>query len=164
MKVRQSLFGLLLLLTCFGSFNAYSQQVAIVSIDKVKQLINNQSDTIHVVNFWATWCAPCVKELPDFMRLSETYQHKNVRVWLISMDFPSSVETKLKPFLRNRNIQQPVWLLNNTDYDSWIPVVDGNWQGDIPFTLIFNNQRNKRVVISGETNYRQLEQYLEEMF
>lgn len=164
MKVCQSLFALLLLLTTLYSCNAYGQQVEIVSVNKVKQILESQSDTIYVVNFWATWCAPCVKELPDFTRISEAYRHKNVRVWLISMDFQSSIETKLKPFLRNKNIRQPVWLLNNTDYDSWITLIDGNWQGDIPFTLIFNNQRNKRATISGETNYQQLEQLLEEMF
>jgi thiol-disulfide isomerase/thioredoxin len=137
--------------------------VSIVDIEQVEQLLNNQSDTLHIINFGATWCAPCVKELPDLIRIGETYQVKNVRLWLISMDFQSTLDNKLKPFLRNKNIRHPVWLLNNTDYDSWIHRVDGNWQGDIPFTLIFNNQRNKRAVISGETNYEQLVQLLEKM-
>lgn len=164
MKVRQSLFRLVFLITALYSLHAHSQQVEVVDVAKVEQLLKNQSDTLHIVNFWATWCAPCVKELPDFIRIGETFGHKNVRLWLISMDFRSSLETKLKPFLRSKNIQQPVWLLNNTNYDKWIPLIDGNWQGDIPFTLIFNNQRNQRITISGETDYQRLEQLLKEMF
>ncbi|WP_448518115.1 TlpA family protein disulfide reductase [Rhodoflexus sp.] len=145
------------------SFRAHSQQVEVVGIDQVKQLLQNQSDTVHIVNFWATWCAPCVKELPDFLRISENYKNNNVRLWLVSMDFQSALNTKLKPLLQKRNITHPVWLLNNTDYDSWIGQVDEQWQGDIPMTLIFNNQRNMRIRINGEVDYERLLKVLEEM-
>ncbi|MCS6967434.1 MAG: TlpA disulfide reductase family protein [Cytophagales bacterium] len=149
---------------CVGlSFAAYSQQVRIVTVEQVEQLLNNNSDTVHIVNFWATWCAPCVKELPDFIRLSQDYRHQPVQLWLISMDFRSSLESKLKPFLERRKIQQPIWLLDNTDYDSWINRIDAHWQGDLPFTLIFNNYRKQRKAIYGETTYQHLEQLVRQM-
>lgn len=162
MKITHCLGGLLMLFALL-SFRAHSQQVEVVGIEKVEQLLQNQSDTIHVVNFWATWCAPCVKELPDFLQLSQNYKNNNVRLWLVSMDFQSAISTKLMPFLQARNITHPVWLLNNTDYDTWISRVDADWQGNIPFTLIFNNRRNKRVTINGATNYLELEKVIDEL-
>lgn len=163
MKKRLYLFFMLSAGACLLPNPNYSQHIEIVDAERVEQLIHNQSDTVHIVNFWATWCAPCVKELPDFVRLQENYRNERVSVRLISMDFRSALEPSLKPFLQRRNINLPVWLLDNTDYDSWINRIETSWQGDIPFTLIFNNYRGKKAIISGATNYQRLEQLVEEM-
>ncbi|MDW8203650.1 MAG: TlpA disulfide reductase family protein [Cytophagales bacterium] len=153
----------LLLVSYWLPLSCYSQQVTVVNIEQVTDLMQNQSDTVYVVNFWATWCAPCVKELPEFVQLHEAYQNRKVRVQLISIDFRSALESSLKPLLQRKNITCPVWLLNNTDYDSWINRIEESWQGEIPFTLIFNNQRRKRVVISGQTDFHHLEKLIGEM-
>lgn len=100
-----------------------------------KEVLSDQN-TIYVVNFWATWCAPCVKELPYFEQLNS--ENKNVKVVLISLDYKSQLESKLRPFLKKKNIQSEVVLLTDTNYNSWLSIVNKQWSGSIPATLIIN--------------------------
>jgi thiol-disulfide isomerase/thioredoxin len=100
----------------------------------------SDSNTIYVVNFWATWCAPCVKELPHFEKLNS--ENKNIKVVLVSLDFKDQYESKLLPFLKRKNIQSEVVLLTDKDYNAWLPTVDKDWSGSIPATLIIKNGKH----------------------
>jgi len=71
-------------------------------------VLNNEDDKTYVINFWATWCAPCVKELPYFEQLNAEYHDKNVEVVLVSLDFPKLFESKLKPFIVKNDLQSQV--------------------------------------------------------
>lgn len=104
----------------------------------LEPLLYTDSETVHIVNFWAMWCGPCVKEFPIF----KAYQEKNPssKIILISMDFPEDIETKLKPFLQKKGITSKVVMLDDPDANTWINKVDANWSGAIPFTIIFNNK------------------------
>ena len=115
-----------------------NQEIPIYSFEDLEPLLNTKSDKIHIINFWAMWCAPCVKELP----IIEAYEkeHPNVEVLLVSMDFPKDIETKLKPFLSKKGISSKVVLLDAPDANSWIDKIDPNWSGAIPFSIIFNNK------------------------
>lgn len=106
--------------------------------------INNCSeDTIYVINFWATWCVPCVKELPYFQKIDGTLIKKTpIKVTLVSLDFPSNIESKLVPFLKKKNIQNEVVVLADGDANSWISQIDMEWDGAIPATLII--YKNKK--------------------
>lgn len=101
-----------------------------------KEILSDKN-TIYVVNFWATWCAPCVKELPHFENLNS--QNRKVKVVLVSLDFKKQYESTLLPFLKRKNIQSEVVLLTDKDYNSWLPLVDKDWSGSIPATLIFKD-------------------------
>jgi len=101
-----------------------------------KEILSDKN-TIYVVNFWATWCAPCVKELPHFEKLNS--ENKSVKVVLISLDFKNQFETKLLPFLKRKNIQSEVVFLSDKDYNTWLPIVSKDWSGSIPATLIIKN-------------------------
>ncbi|WP_142783845.1 TlpA disulfide reductase family protein [Changchengzhania lutea] len=105
----------------------------------LEEFLNNHDDKIHVVNFWATWCAPCVKELPYFEKLNEHYASKNVEVLLVSLDFPHLYDSKLKPFIKRNGLKSKVIALDDVDMNSWIPKVDKGWSGSIPATLIYRN-------------------------
>ncbi len=102
-----------------------------------------ESDTTYVYNFWATWCAPCVKELPVFLQLQETYKDKPFKLVLVSLDFPKSVEKSLMPFLEKKKMDVEVILLNDPDANSWIEKIDKDWSGAIPATLIVKNEKRK---------------------
>jgi len=105
--------------------------------------LNRKDDKVYVINFWATWCAPCVKELPYFEKLNSTYINKNVEVILVSLDFPHLYDKKLKPFIKEKKLASKVIALDDVDMNSWIPKVDKSWSGSIPATIIFKNDNSK---------------------
>lgn len=113
----------------------------------------NDSKT-YVVNFWATWCAPCVKELPHFEMLQSKYKD-SVEVILVSLDFPHQYETKLIPFIQKHDLKSKIVVLDDPDMNSWIPKVDPQWDGAIPVTLIYN--ASKRLFYSRTFSYQELE-------
>lgn len=103
--------------------------------------LDQQDDHIHVVNFWATWCKPCVAELPYFEELGEVYPE--VDITLVSLDFRKNVETHLLPFLKENDLQSEVIMLHEPDANSWVPKVDPNWSGAIPATVIYRNDNQE---------------------
>lgn len=113
----------------------------IYDYDGLEPLINKKDDKIHVVNFWATWCAPCVKELPYFEAIKENYQDKNVEVLLVSLDFPKNYDSKLKPFITKHDLKSKVVAFDDTDQNRWIPAINKEWSGAIPATIIYNNKK-----------------------
>ncbi len=142
---------LILISFLFFGFNSDNKEIApikpldnttipVYNFDELEPLLYTDSDKIHIVNFWAMWCAPCVKELPIFEEYEKN--NENVEMTFVSLDFPEDIETKLKPFLEKKGITSKVVLLDDPDANSWIDKIDPNWSGAIPFTIIFN--KNKR--------------------
>jgi thiol-disulfide isomerase/thioredoxin len=116
--------------------------------EELKQLFEQSNDTTYVINFWATWCKPCVKEMPYFEQLHEEMKNEKVRVILVSLDFDTDLESKMKPFVEERQLQSDVIAFINADYNSWIGEIEDAWDGAIPATIIYN--ANDRKFISGE--------------
>lgn len=109
----------------------------------LEKFLNKKDNTVYVVNFWATWCAPCVKEMPYFEKLQSEYATKGVEVLFVSLDFPHLYESKLKPFVIDKKIKSKVIALDDADMNTWIPKVDENWSGSIPATVIYKNDNRK---------------------
>ena len=121
--------------------------------------LNKKDDKIHIVNFWATWCAPCVKELPYFEQINEEFKDDGVEVTLVSLDFEHQLDTKLVSFVKE-NLKSKVVVVLPESEQAMIEKVSKNWQtGAIPATLIYNN--DKRYFIEGQTNYEELKQQIE---
>jgi thiol-disulfide isomerase/thioredoxin len=137
-----------------GTLNA--QKVEYLKVPDLEKILNNPTNKLFVINLWATWCAPCVKELPDFEKVAKEYDASKVKFILISLDFPSEVDKQLLPFLKRNNISMDVALMTDTDYDSWVRKVDKDWQGNIPSTLLFNNSKKARYFHSGEISESEL--------
>ncbi|SDL88734.1 TlpA family protein disulfide reductase [Kriegella aquimaris] len=118
--------------------NLSTAEIPIYDFESLEPLLYTKTNKTHIINFWAMWCAPCVKELPVF----EQYQkdHPEVEMLLVSLDFPEDIEAKLKPFLKKKGITTNVVVLDDPDANSWIDKIDPNWSGAIPFTIIFNNK------------------------
>jgi thiol-disulfide isomerase/thioredoxin len=116
-----------------------THQVPEFDFEKLSSYLNRNNDTLYVYNFWATWCEPCVAELPCFESINEKYKNKPVKVILISLDFPKKVESNLLPFLSKNNIQAEVYFLNDPDANAWIEKVNQSWSGAIPATLFKKN-------------------------
>jgi len=122
--------------------------------------MNRKDDKIYVVNFWATWCAPCVKELPHFEELNKNYKNGNVEVILVSLDFPNQYDKKLKPFIKKYDLKSKILVLDDVDQNTWIPKINENWDGAIPVTIIYN--KDKREFYDKTFTYEELETELKQ--
>ncbi len=114
----------------------------ILTFEQLKPFLTTNSDTVFIINFWATWCAPCVAELPYFETLTTDLKGKKAKVILVSLDFKSQIQTKLLPFLKKNRLKSEVLVLVESNPNAWIPKVAEEWSGSIPATLIFD--KNKR--------------------
>lgn len=135
-----------------------AQKVAVFdNYPALEKEVLSDENAIYVVNFWATWCAPCVKELPHFEKLNS--ENKNVKVVLVSLDFKNQFETKLLPFLKNKKINSEVVFLTDKDYNTWLPIVSKDWSGSIPATLIIKNGK-KTFVEKIFSSYEELNEFV----
>jgi thiol-disulfide isomerase/thioredoxin len=104
------------------------------------------ADTIYIINFWATWCAPCVQELPEFGILNDRYKTQPVKIILVSLDFKTDYPMKLQGFIQRKRIDLEVAWLADTDPNVFIPKVDERWEGSIPATLILQPGKIRKFI------------------
>lgn len=148
----KSLLLAILLLSFYPDLR--SQDIRITDFKGLEPLLNKQNDTTYLINFWATWCNPCVKELPYFQQIHDEYINEKVKVVLVSLDFLKHLDTRLKPFLQKNILSPDVILLNDPDSNSWIDKVSPDWSGAIPATVIYN--RNFRQFFEKSFTYEEL--------
>lgn len=133
-------------------------KVPSLDFSELNNFLTRENDTIYVINFWATWCRPCIKELPAFEKLTADYSDKKVKVLLVSLDFPDKIDSQVVPFLEKNDIQSQVLLLDDSDANSWIPKVSEKWSGAIPATLIYN--KNTRLFYERSFTFEELQSEL----
>jgi thiol-disulfide isomerase/thioredoxin len=150
----KKILSLFLLLVFSESLSG--QKADVIKLDQLNQWLSCKNDTTYVFNFWATWCKPCVKELPAFDSLYESAHNEKIRIVLINLDYIKELDRKVIPFLKKNKVKPDVFLLDETDYNKWIDRVDPSWGGAIPATLIYNCKSKFRKLIEGETDFATL--------
>ncbi len=150
------LFGIFV----FGTAHA---QVEIVTLARLEKVMSSSKDTVYVINFWATWCKPCIEELPYFEEAHTFYATSNVRILLVSLDMPSELERTLVPFIQKKKLQSEIVLLNEPDPNIWIDKIEPTWTGSLPATLIFNGSSKKRMFFEKQISKEELFSTIQQM-
>ena len=94
--------------------------IEVYDFKNFEKFLKQKKGRVQVFNFWATWCRPCVEELPYFEFLASKYARNNIEVTLVSLDTPEEVITKLIPFIKKLKLNSKVILLDDPDADKWI--------------------------------------------
>jgi thiol-disulfide isomerase/thioredoxin len=140
------------------AFTSLSAQIPIMTFDEFEPHLHKNNDTTYVINFWATWCKPCIEEIPAFEELNRKFSDQPVNVLMVSLDFVRNLNSRLIPFIEKNNMKAEVILLNDPKSHIWIEKVSSNWTGSIPATIIYN--RNKRSFYERTFTYDELENEL----
>lgn len=134
-----------------------AQQAEVVTFEQLEnQYIKSEDDTLYVLNFWATWCAPCVKELPHFEKAGEEFKNRPVKIILVSLDFKNQLETRLNPFIKKRKLKNKVVFLDAPKENIWVPKVSEDWSGAIPATLMINPKTGCMAFYEKEFTFEEL--------
>jgi thiol-disulfide isomerase/thioredoxin len=148
----------LLVLTCIlFVLVAEAQTVILQKPEQLEVRLKQGKDTLFVLNFWATWCVPCIKELPVFEKFQSYYEARPVKVLLISIDKKSKLESAVKPFVRKNKLLNEVILIDEKVPNSYIASVSKDWKGSLPATLFVNYSKNLQRFYELPFNYDELD-------
>jgi len=109
----------------------------------LQSIIDSDKNKVWVINFWATSCPPCLKEMPHFKELEKEYQDKNLKILLISLDRVKDLESRVYPFVKKYKIVPEVALLKDQYYSAWTDKIDSTWYGALPATVIIKGEKRK---------------------
>ena len=140
MKKLIKLFFIVTLLLSAGAISA--QPIEKWKIAQLEAYIK-QSDKPLIVNFWATFCKPCVEEIPYFQSLAKKYEKEGIKLLLVSLDLKEAYPN-IKEFASKHQFRAPIVYLNETNADIFCPKVDEKWSGAIPASLFVNNKTGYR--------------------
>lgn len=132
-----------------------NKKIRVLNFDQLEPALHLTNDTVYLVNFWATWCAPCIAELPAIQKVEKKYSDKKFKVLLVSLDMPGQLNSRLLPFVRSNQITSEVILLNDPNQNRWIDRVDKQWSGEIPYTIIYG--KNFRDTYTQSFNFHTLD-------
>jgi len=158
----KNLLVLLTVFLCITAFNAQQTEVPSMKYEDLEKRIQKENDKLLVVNFWATTCAPCVKELPDFMEINNKFKdNPKFKMILVSLDRLVDKERVIK-FIKNKNLTAEVIILDDIKrMNTWIPRFEKDWDGNIPVTIFYKNGQ-KVHFNDGEMSKEDLEKTINE--
>lgn len=149
----------------FSVLNFFSEsnqaEIELWKYEDLNNYVGTKNGKVLIVNFWATWCGPCIKEMPYFEELAKNYSSE-VTVLFVSLDFGDQLEKKVIPFVEKKEIKSKVVILDDGNYNDWIDKVSKDWSGAIPATMFVNKERSSKQLYEQEFNYEGLEKKLNE--
>jgi thiol-disulfide isomerase/thioredoxin len=158
MKKTILFWALILTMPVFGQSLSRKKIPELLSINKrqVTELKESLKGNVVLVNLWATWCGPCVKEFPHLVKLQKLYKRQGVKVVFISVDEPEAAETDVRPFLQKQKVTFTTYIKNGDD-DSFIDAIGAGWRGAIPTTFIFDRTGKQVATLIGARDFNTFE-------
>jgi thiol-disulfide isomerase/thioredoxin len=133
----------------FSGVPVFTQEIKSIKITDLEKTIA-ESKTPLIINFWATWCKPCIEEIPYFQSEVAQYQPDSVQLILVSLDMKEMYPKGLSSFVKKRKINATVVFLDETNADYFCPKVDEKWSGAIPASLFINNKTGYRKFVEDQ--------------
>ena len=143
----------------FLGFSVFPQDIKKIKITDLEKTIQESKAPL-ILNFWATFCIPCIEEIPYFEELSKKY---NVELLLVSLDLQDFYPDKIKKFVVKNKFTAPIAWLDEYDADYFCPKVDTSWSGAIPASLFINNKTGYRKFIEEQLSKEKLEKVIAAM-
>ena len=134
--------ALLFVFICFSFFSS-AQTLENMTVEKLYSRMNAGNDTTYIVNFWATWCKPCLEEMPYLLEESGKRKSEAFKLLLITLDFDTHIETRVKSYIEKNNVTEEVLAWAESDANVWIPQINEEWTGSIPATLFYRNGNSR---------------------
>jgi thiol-disulfide isomerase/thioredoxin len=128
------------LIVCFlfAAFFIKAQDIPAWKITDVANYYSKKTDSVYVINFWATSCKPCAAQIPYLQNITNKYGRLKVKLLLVSLDRHGFYPRKVRNFAKKNNFVADIAWLNETDADHFCPVIDNRWNGAVPATLFVN--------------------------
>jgi len=153
-------FIIITLLCCAIGLNA--QEIKAIKVTELAKAIR-ESKTPLVINFWATFCVPCIQEMPYFQEMTKKYESKNVALMFVSLDLREAYPTKVNAMANKLKLTSPVVWLNETNADYFCPLIDSSWSGGMPSSLFVNNSTGYHKFFEDQLSREKLEKEIQAM-
>ena len=133
----------------------FGQELKSVKITDVEKMIAESKKPL-IINFWATWCKPCIEEIPYFLEEIKDHQQDSLTILLVSLDFKEEFPAEITAFVKKRKFNAPIVWLDETNADYFCPKIDAKWSGAIPATLFINNKTGYRNFVEAQISHGEL--------
>ena len=152
----------ILLTSLLAVSNAKAQNIAVWKLNDLKVAMQNAKEPT-IINFWATFCKPCIAELPYFQALADRYKSKGVKLIMVSLDLKEAFPEKVSSFAKKLKLTSPVVFLDESNADIFCPAVDSSWSGAIPASIFINNNSGYKKFLEEEVSKDKLEKEINAM-
>ncbi len=127
----------------------------------LQNLVRERNGKILLLNFWATWCRPCIEEFPDIIRLSKSFRKERLEVVGVSVDYPDEAESRVIPFLKKHRVPFKIYVAKFDRQENFINAVDSSWNGAVPATFIYGPRGHQRFSWIGQGTYSRFKKEIE---
>lgn len=153
---------LILITYCLLLTTIQAQDIKVVKIETLKKEYIKPNDTTYIINFFATWCGPCIQEMPVINKFYQSTKDKKIQLIFVSLD-GGIAPAKLTKFIKKQKMEAPVFILNESSDFSWLSYIDQRWQGGIPATMVVNSEKKVKAFFETPMENGQLEFYLKKL-
>ncbi len=113
-------------------------EVTLATAEEIAQRLEAEKGKVVVVNFWATWCPPCVKEMPELVAFYEAHAGEELTFLSYTVDHPSTIGEAVMPFIEDQGLPFPVYVVNEPNPDPLMALLGGEFNGAVPATFVYN--------------------------